>query len=79
MVPEAYLQKVLQLAAQGVRDFHFPEYDTDWDSDAYLTVAGQNSNNSVRISNHFFDTLAKNGFAARGLTARQNSRKRVLP
>src|SRR5262249_41171799 len=61
MVPEAYLQKVLQLASQGVADFHFPEYDTDWDSDAYLTVAGQNSNNSVRVSNHFFDTLAKNG------------------
>ncbi len=61
MVPEAYLQKVLQLAALGVTDFQFPEYDTDWDSEAYLTVAGQNSNNSVRVSNHFFDTLAKNG------------------
>src|SRR5262249_59644229 len=53
--------KVLQLASQGVADFHFPEYDTDWDSEAYLTVAGQNSNNSVRVSNRFFDTLAKNG------------------
>ena len=59
MVPEAYVQKVLQLAAQGIGDFHFPEYDTDWDSDAYLTVAGQNSNNSVRVPNHFFDVLEK--------------------
>src|SRR5262249_51975224 len=42
-------------------DFHFPEYDTACDSNAYLTRAGQNSNNSVRVSNHFFDTLAKNG------------------
>src|SRR5262249_43336034 len=53
MVPEAYLQKVLQLASQGLADFHFPEYDAEWDSEAYLTVAGQNSNNSVRVSNHF--------------------------
>ncbi|HYB43934.1 MAG TPA: adenosylcobalamin-dependent ribonucleoside-diphosphate reductase, partial [Candidatus Methylomirabilis sp.] len=61
MVPEAYIQKVLQLAAQGVPDFHFPEYDTDWDSEAYLTVSGQNSNNSVRVPNHFFDVLDGNG------------------
>src|SRR6266542_57657 len=61
MMPEAYIQKVLQLAAQGVCDFHFPEYDTDWDSEAYLTVAGQNSNNSVRVPNHFFEVLEKNG------------------
>src|SRR5438477_4289303 len=61
MAPEAYIQKVLQLAAQGVCDFHFPEYDTDWDSEAYLTVAGQNSNNSVRVPNHFFEVLEKNG------------------
>jgi ribonucleoside-diphosphate reductase alpha chain len=61
MVPEAYIQKVLQLAAQGIADFHFPEYDTDWDSDAYLTVAGQNANNSVRVPNHFFDVLQAGG------------------
>ena len=61
MVPEAYIQKVLQLAAQGVADFHFPEFDTDWDSDAYLTVSGQNSNNSVRVPNHFFEVLEKGG------------------
>ena len=31
----------------------FREYDTDWDSEAYLTVSGQNSNNSVRLTNDF--------------------------
>src|SRR5262249_2055554 len=61
LVPEAYLQKVLHLAAQGVEEFHFPEYDTDWDSEAYLTVSGQNSNNSVRIPNRFFDVLEQGG------------------
>jgi ribonucleoside-diphosphate reductase alpha chain len=56
-VPEAYLQRALQLGAQGYRAFQFPEYDTNWDSEAYATVAGQNSNNSVRISNAFFAAL----------------------
>ena len=45
--------------AQGVTDLIFPEYDTDWDSEAYLTVAGQNSNNSVRVPNGFFDVLER--------------------
>ena len=36
-------------------------YDTDWDSEAYLTVAGQNSNNSVRVSNDFLDRVAADG------------------
>ncbi len=61
MVPDAYIQKVLQLAKQGVSRFHFPEYDTDWDSEAYLTVSGQNSNNSVRVPNDFFDVLERGG------------------
>jgi ribonucleoside-diphosphate reductase alpha chain len=61
MVPEGYIQRVLLLAAQGVREIDFPEYDTDWDSEAYYTVSGQNSNNSVRVPNAFFDVLARRG------------------
>ena len=61
MIPEVYLQRTLQLAAQGATEAHFPEYDTDWDSEAYLTVAGQNSNNSLRVPNEFFDVLARDG------------------
>ena len=34
-----------------------PEYDTDWNSKAYFTVSGQNSNNSVRITNEFMDAV----------------------
>src|SRR5262244_726541 len=60
-VPEAYIQKTLQLAASGVTEIVFPEYDTDWDSEAYLTVAGQNSNNSIRVPNGFFEVLDKGG------------------
>src|SRR5216684_497545 len=60
-VPEAYIQKTLQLAAEGVTEIVFPEYDTDWDSEAYLTVSGQNSNNSVRVPNSFFEVLDRGG------------------
>jgi hypothetical protein len=60
-VPEAYIQKTLHLAASGVTEIVFPEYDTDWDSEAYLTVSGQNSNNSIRVPSSFFDVLDKGG------------------
>ncbi|MDZ7824377.1 MAG: vitamin B12-dependent ribonucleotide reductase [Ahrensia sp.] len=53
MVPENYVQRVIQFAKQGYTDLHFKTYDTDWDSEAYLTVAGQNSNNSVSIKDEF--------------------------
>ncbi|HEX3207865.1 MAG TPA: vitamin B12-dependent ribonucleotide reductase, partial [Geminicoccaceae bacterium] len=32
-------------------------YTTDWDSDAYLTVSGQNSNNSVRVTGEFLERV----------------------
>jgi len=56
-VPAAYIKKVLELAVQGVSEIDFVDLDTNWDREAYLTVAGQNSNNSIRIPNHFFDKL----------------------
>ncbi|MEE9125569.1 MAG: vitamin B12-dependent ribonucleotide reductase, partial [Planctomycetota bacterium] len=56
-VPEAYLQRAMQLANQGFRAMDIAEYDTNWDSEAYLTVSGQNSNNSVRVPNDFFTAL----------------------
>ncbi|MEM7300430.1 MAG: vitamin B12-dependent ribonucleotide reductase [Pseudomonadota bacterium] len=52
-VPENYVQRVIQLARQGFTDIKFPVYNTDWDSEAYLTVSGQNSNNSVRVTDDF--------------------------
>ena len=52
-VPLNYIERVIQLAAQGFTDIEFDTYDTDWNSEAYLTVSGQNSNNSVRVPNSF--------------------------
>ena len=61
LVPENYIQRVIQLARQGYTDITFPVYNTDWDSEAYLTVAGQNSNNSVRVPNDFLNAVLENG------------------
>ena len=61
MIPESYIQRVLQFAEQGYREVAFATYDTDWDSDAYLTVSGQNSNNTVRVSNAFLEAVAAAG------------------
>lgn len=36
-------------------------YDNSYEGEAYATVSGQNSNNSVRIPNEFFKVLADNG------------------
>jgi len=53
MIPETYVNRVLQYARQGFGSIEFPTYDTDWDSEAYITVSGQNSNNSVRVTDAF--------------------------
>ncbi|MEH6754427.1 MAG: vitamin B12-dependent ribonucleotide reductase, partial [Alphaproteobacteria bacterium] len=45
----------------GFKELVFPTYDTDWDSDAYLTVAGQNSNNSVRVTDDFLKAVETGG------------------
>jgi len=46
-------KKVAALVAAG--------YDNGYEGEAYATVAGQNSNNSIRIPNDFFKALEENG------------------
>jgi len=60
-IPENYVQRVVQFARQGYASIEFRTYNTDWDSDAYLTVSGQNSNNSVRVTNEFLEAVEKDG------------------
>lgn len=55
-------KKVAALIAAG--------YPSDYEGEAYRTVSGQNSNNSVRIPNAFFKALEKDG--EWGLTARSD-------
>ena len=56
-IPETYIKRVLDYARQGYASIEFPTYDTDWDSEAYATVAGQNSNNSVRVTDAFLKAV----------------------
>ncbi|MCZ2222358.1 MAG: vitamin B12-dependent ribonucleotide reductase [Chitinophagales bacterium] len=46
-------KKVAALVAAG--------YDNSYEGEAYATVAGQNSNNSIRIPNKFFKVLEEDG------------------
>jgi len=59
-IPVNYLLRAVNLAKQGY-DLPLNEFDTHYESEAYLTVAGQNSNNSVRIPNTFFEALEHKG------------------
>ena len=60
-VPEAYIQRMFAYAKEGFTHFVFHEYDTNWDSKAYQTVSGQNSNNSIRVPNGFFEAMTQDG------------------
>ncbi|NVK16719.1 MAG: vitamin B12-dependent ribonucleotide reductase, partial [Rhodobacteraceae bacterium] len=58
-IPETYIKRVLDYAKQGHTSIEFPTYDTDWDSEAYSSVSGQNSNNSIRVTNAFLHAVEK--------------------
>ena len=57
MIPDTYTNRILQYARQGYTAIEFPTYDTDWDSEAYISVSGQNSNNSVRVTDAFLKAV----------------------
>ncbi|GGA81944.1 ribonucleotide-diphosphate reductase subunit alpha [Brucella endophytica] len=71
-VPENYIKRVIQFAKQGYTDIQFRTYDTDWDSEAYLTVSGQNSNNSVSLKDEFLRAVENDG--TWNLTARKDGK-----
>jgi ribonucleoside-diphosphate reductase alpha chain len=72
MVPDNYIKRVIQFARQGYTEITFDTYDTDWDSEAYLTVSGQNSNNSVSLKDDFLRAVETDGDWK--LTARTNGK-----
>ncbi|MEL0086036.1 MAG: vitamin B12-dependent ribonucleotide reductase, partial [Paracoccaceae bacterium] len=81
LIPETYIKRVLDYAKQGYTGVEFPTYDTDWDSEAYASVSGQNSNNSIRVTDAFLDAVKNdenwdlknrvNGETARTIRARK--------
>ncbi|MBI5809036.1 MAG: vitamin B12-dependent ribonucleotide reductase [Ignavibacteriales bacterium] len=60
-VPENYIDRVIKLAKLGFKSIEVPVYNEDWNSEAYATVSGQNSNNSVRVTNEFMNAVLKDG------------------
>jgi ribonucleoside-diphosphate reductase alpha chain len=60
-VPDAAIKKTIQFARQGHTQIDFATFTTDWDSEAYLTVSGQNSNNSVRVTDAFLRAVEQDG------------------
>ena len=60
-VPDNYIQRVIQFARQGFKSITFPSFDTDWEGEAYKTVAGQNSNNTVRVNDAFLRAVEEDG------------------
>src|SRR5207248_6028416 len=57
-IPENYIERVIAFAKQGHDRIDFRVYDTDWDSEAYMSVAGQDSNNTVRVTDAFLQAVA---------------------
>lgn len=62
-VPLSYIKRALMLVENGMKtsEFRFDTYDTDFRSEAYNTVSGQNSNNSIRVTNEFLKAVEADG------------------
>ena len=60
-IPDTYTKRVLDYARQGHTSIEFPTYDTDWDSEAYSSVSGQNSNNSIRVTDAYLKAVESDG------------------
>ncbi len=60
-VPDGIVNRIIQEARQGRTQLDYDTYDTDWESEAYLTVSGQNSNNSVRVTDAFLHAVETDG------------------
>ena len=81
MISDNYIERAIAFAKQGYSQIDFRTYDTDWDSEAYLSVSGQNSNNSVRVTDEFLRavendddwnlTFRRDGRIAKTLPARE--------
>ncbi|MDR1857933.1 MAG: vitamin B12-dependent ribonucleotide reductase [Treponema sp.] len=52
-IPPSYLYQQLRRLEQGDDESATTVYSTAWDDEAYSTVSGQSSNNSLRVSDEF--------------------------
>lgn len=59
-IPDNLILRIIELARMGYNGVEVPTYTTDWNSEAYQTVSGQNSNNSLRVPNEFMQAVLEN-------------------
>ncbi|MCL2804648.1 MAG: vitamin B12-dependent ribonucleotide reductase [Treponema sp.] len=52
-IPPSYLYQQLRRLEQGDDEVNVSQYSTAWDDEAYNTVSGQSSNNSLRLTDDF--------------------------
>lgn len=57
-IPSSYCYQVLH-TLENELPLNWEEFTFDWNSNAYKTVAGQNSNNSIRVSDKFIEAVQK--------------------
>ncbi len=72
-VPYNIIKRTLALIDQGFTNIDFAQFDTHYEGEAYNTVSGQNSNNSVRVTNDFMEAVITD--SAWNLTWRTDSTK----
>jgi ribonucleoside-diphosphate reductase alpha chain len=60
-IPPSYLYQQLRRLEQGDEDVDVSQYSTAWDDEAYNTVSGQSSNNSLRLSDDFMRAVLNDG------------------
>ncbi|HET6512404.1 MAG TPA: adenosylcobalamin-dependent ribonucleoside-diphosphate reductase, partial [Candidatus Kapabacteria bacterium] len=56
-VPMNYIARCLRMVEMGYDHIDFKTFDTHYEGEAYQTVSGQNSNNSVRVTNDFMHAV----------------------
>ncbi|NTW49565.1 MAG: adenosylcobalamin-dependent ribonucleoside-diphosphate reductase, partial [Chlorobiales bacterium] len=56
-VPMNLIIRTLSLVDQGFTSLDFASFNTHYESEAYLTVSGQNSNNTIRVTSEFMKAV----------------------
>ncbi|TAE28602.1 MAG: vitamin B12-dependent ribonucleotide reductase [Candidatus Kapaibacterium sp.] len=69
-IPHSYIFRIFALVEQGFTTLDFTAFDAHYEGEAYNTVSGQNSNNSVRVTEEFMNAVVND--ASWNLTNRTN-------
>ena len=56
-IPPSYIYQILRRLEQGDTEINPAVFSTAWDDEAYNTVSGQSSNNSLRINDDFMKAV----------------------